>query len=62
MDMAERTYGMIKITVEADPMLGHPTEWANVVEIANDCIAAVIERHKIHKAAEKEKSDAPLRS
>lgn len=57
MDISERYYGMIKITVEAEPIMGHPPKWANVIDIANECLAMVIARKK----QAEEQVDAALR-
>ena len=53
-DIAERQYGMVKITVEADPMLGVFPAWANVVEIAEEAILIVKRRNEEEKQAQAE--------
>lgn len=53
-DESIRQYGMIEITVKADPIIGNPPAWANTIEIADECIAIARRRHHEEKAAQAE--------
>jgi len=60
MDSAIRTFGQVRVTVEADPILGTPPSWTNVVEIAEECMdKVVVPRYEAYHDAEKAKAAQP---
>ncbi len=60
MDRAVRGFGQIRVIVEADPLVGWPTTWANVVTIADECIEKVVlPRYKARHENEKETGAVP---
>ncbi len=42
MDKAERRFGQVTVTVEAEPIVGNAPPWTNVIEIAEECINKIV--------------------